>query len=64
MLRDLLIKIVLIDSLCGPSKSYGKAIGWGKGSFVEMFSGGPNGRAVSNAFRNKGWEGDDFDKCN
>ena len=62
MLRDLLINILLIDSLCGLFQSYGKAIGWGKGNFVEMFSGGPNGRAVSNGFRNKGWEGEDFDK--
>ena len=62
MLRDLLIKISLIDSLCGICKSYGKAIGWGKGNSVEIFSAGPNGRAVSNGFRSNGWEGEDFVK--
>ena len=39
-----------------------KAFGWGNGHFVEMLSGGPSGRAVSNGFRNRGWEGEDLDK--
>ena len=62
MLRDLLINILLMNSLCGIFKSYGKTIGRGKSNFVEMFSGRPNSRAVSNGFRNNGLESKDFDK--
>ena len=62
ILKDILIKILLIDSLCGCFRSCGRFFSRGKNRFVEMSSGGPKGRGVSNGFRKRGWEGDDFDK--
>ena len=62
ILKCIVIKILLLDSLCGCFKSYGQFSSKCNGHFVEMFSGGPKGRAVSNGFRHRGWEGDDFDK--
>ena len=62
ILKAIVVKILLLDSLCGCFKSYGQFSRKCNGNFVEMFSGGPKGRAVSNGFRHRGWEGDDFDK--
>ena len=39
ILKDILIKILLIDSLCGCFRSYGRFFSRGKHLFVEMFSG-------------------------
>jgi hypothetical protein len=71
ILYDLMTKILVIDSLCDVFKPYGRNFrrcGFnsfkccGRGNFVEMFSGGPKGRAVTNGFRTRGWRGNDFDK--
>ena len=54
ILKDILPKIFIFESLTDTLEHL-------QGKYVEMFSGGRNGRAVSSGFRRRGWPGNDFD---